>query len=466
MPVVIHVFDSVTSIDDVPNHAGYEYLEQELVSEGLVTVAISTNFANVFDSALDTRAETVLAVLDKLRVLNGDSTSIYFKRLDLDKKIGLFGHSRGGDAIVRVVKLNAQRTSGKFGIVTACSLAPSDFTGTVPGGTRMTLEANDLAFYFVMCPTNDGDVSGKGGAAAGTGTGFRHYARARCPKALVQVTRCCHNRFNSVWGDPAQKFGGDESTLSLLEKLFLRSMADHQSLVNEYVGGLFMWQLKGGPSPLALFNGGQANSLGAQVALQWSFGSTVKVVDDFENATKSNIGGARTPGVGGVTDLTTVTVAANTIEVGAAGTTSILTHVTHASRVLHADVTGALASTIAMTLDIPAAQRDWSSFQSLIVDLTASYDITTSTNLNNSPRPKVSITLVDTTPLYHEVKDGHSPPTFVNVVLFRFETMSLPLASFAGGGGVDLKKLKSLVVEVDPMAKTHVMLDSIKLVKP
>ena len=77
----------------------------------------------------------------------------------------------------------------------------------------MTLEANDLAFYFVMCPTNDGDVSGKGGAAAGTGTGFRHYARARCPKALVQVTRCCHNRFNSVWGDPAQKFGGDESTL-------------------------------------------------------------------------------------------------------------------------------------------------------------------------------------------------------------------------------------------------------------
>jgi hypothetical protein len=56
----------------------------------------------------------------------------YFGRLDFSR-IGLMGHSRGGDGVLRAVKkiIVDPTLSGKYTVKTVCSLAPTDFTGSL-----------------------------------------------------------------------------------------------------------------------------------------------------------------------------------------------------------------------------------------------------------------------------------------------------------------------------------------------
>ena len=198
-PVTIDIADTTTGFTVTPNHEGYAYLQDSLAAAGYASISVDTNFANTFNTAIDTRAVTVLAALDRLRTSVETRGNAYFGRFDLNKVV-LVGHSRGGDAVVQVARLNAKRITKKYGVVGVCSLAPTDFSGiAVAGDGPFVLTANETPFFLAIQAALDGDVSGVGGANAGTGTVFRHYARAQCQKALVQLTECCHNRFNTTW---------------------------------------------------------------------------------------------------------------------------------------------------------------------------------------------------------------------------------------------------------------------------
>ena len=84
---------------------------------------------------------------------------------------------------------------------------------------------------------------------------------------MVQVSRCCHNRFNSVWSDgtpaipadPLKKFQGDDKRIVATDIPLLRSFDAHQKLEGEYVGGLFRWQLLGDKTARGLFDGSRTN---------------------------------------------------------------------------------------------------------------------------------------------------------------------------------------------------------------
>ena len=52
------------------------------------------------------------------------------------------GHSRGGDVAVAVVKRLAGHAD--FKVLAACSLAPTDFTGTATDATQLKLSKTDL----------------------------------------------------------------------------------------------------------------------------------------------------------------------------------------------------------------------------------------------------------------------------------------------------------------------------------
>jgi hypothetical protein len=459
----VPVHDS-TRVDEVLNHEGYSYLQEELAKQGIVSVSVDNNFANATGSLVEMRAEMILAALDELRRLNGAKGSRYKGRLDLDN-VGLMGHSRGGDAVVLAAKLNLNRSpASRFGIRTVCSLAPTDVTGSLPPGSRMFLDFTDLKQYAVVYGTHDGDVSGIDGALGSFGTGFRHYDRARCPKALVFLDGCTHNRFNRTWST-------DED--GVIPDPALQSRADHEKLAVDYVAGLFRWQLKGETTPRDLFDGTGANSVGSRTTIQWAFGTQFKLVEDFENPANNLIGGTRSLPLA-------PTVRIDPIDLLTIGGSPLARKSPHQTIVLVADLTAPPATSLALTTTVPAAHADWSGFKLLTFSLAANFDVTSAATINGGPLPKAVLIVKDTAgvtakvdgsgfqnqptrPIFHQIRIETAPGVFtnVNVSMIRMETIRVPLSAFAG---IDLTKVAELSVEIDPANGTHVFLDAIKLV--
>ncbi len=148
-----------------------QYLQDALAELGIVSVSVDANAANLFNTTLiEMRALLVISALDTLRALHKSAASILHDRLDFSR-IGLVGHSRGGDAVVRAAKRIAT-SHPEYTVHFVCSLAPTDFSGQAKQDQRMVLERSDCAFYAVLYGTQDNDVSGPGGANAMTGTGL------------------------------------------------------------------------------------------------------------------------------------------------------------------------------------------------------------------------------------------------------------------------------------------------------
>ncbi len=68
-----------------------------------MSVSVDHNFACATNALIETRADTIIAALNGLSTEESLTSSRYHGRLDYSK-IGLMGHSRGGDAVVRAVK--------------------------------------------------------------------------------------------------------------------------------------------------------------------------------------------------------------------------------------------------------------------------------------------------------------------------------------------------------------------------
>src|SRR6185436_13790806 len=132
LPVVViqhgnHRFYDNRTSRVVDSYKGYRYLQDELANRGIVSVSVDVNSANLFDAALiEMRARLAVSALDTLRALNGDSSSVFFNRRDFSR-VGLVGHSRGGDAVVRAAKIISAQNPGTVKFV--CSIAPLDSSG-------------------------------------------------------------------------------------------------------------------------------------------------------------------------------------------------------------------------------------------------------------------------------------------------------------------------------------------------
>ncbi|MDP9892920.1 hypothetical protein J2W32_001775 [Variovorax boronicumulans] len=102
----------------VPNYQGYEYLASNLAAQGYVVLSIDANDINAASSGdftSQSRGQLVLATLDKLKKINdgtqttnGIALSSLVGKIDLDR-VGIMGHSRGGQGINDAIQLNDQR---------------------------------------------------------------------------------------------------------------------------------------------------------------------------------------------------------------------------------------------------------------------------------------------------------------------------------------------------------------------
>ncbi|GAB2887847.1 poly(ethylene terephthalate) hydrolase family protein [Nocardioides pacificus] len=183
---------------EIPSFEGYGYLAENLASHGYVVVSVSANAINSNDNQLSDdygSAARGHLVMDHLRYLAkvdaGTATdapealAALKGRLDLSN-VGIMGHSRGGEGVVRAAELN-QAEGEPFGIRSVLPLAPVDYN-------RITLpQVNTLA----VLPYCDGDVEDLQGQhiiddsmAASSDEALR---------SAVLLMGANHNFFNTVW---------------------------------------------------------------------------------------------------------------------------------------------------------------------------------------------------------------------------------------------------------------------------
>ena len=200
--------DAKPVMTPVDSFAGYGYLAQNLASHGYLVVSVDANGINTFDTgAADSgavaRAELISRTLDLLAEWNvgpgpGDVGDRLSGKVDL-RRLGLMGHSRGGEGVTRWVAYNETRADGpRYRLSALFSLAPTDFLDhTISDGTP----------YAVLLPRCDGDVADLQGADV--------FERSQydTPGPLHQITveGANHNWFNTVW--TSDDFGetGDET---------------------------------------------------------------------------------------------------------------------------------------------------------------------------------------------------------------------------------------------------------------
>lgn len=196
-------------VTPVTSYTGYDGLAENLASHGYAVVSIDANTINdrdlLGDSGANARGQLVLRTLDEFASVNatgearGDleglpadvpanapATSLPEGqgRLDLSR-VGLMGHSRGGEGVARAVSLDQERNAGAHGIDAVFALAPTDFA-------RWPLE--DVVFATLL-PYCDGDVSNLQGAWM--------YDDNRDlpggPRYQVLAMGANHNFYNTVW---------------------------------------------------------------------------------------------------------------------------------------------------------------------------------------------------------------------------------------------------------------------------
>ncbi len=241
-----------------PSDPGYAYLAEHLASHGMIAVSIDENFLNGF--ALDDldmaemplRAWLLLKHLQQWRDWNAAPGNPFYGRVDL-ARVGLIGHSRGGEAVAHAAEMNVRPTgrigtvsdAGEFGfgIRGVVALAPCD-NRYKAAGRPLRLQNAD---YLLLASGHDGDMYYL--------DGLGQYARANFAenpggfKAMAYLYRGNHGNFNTVWGD-ADK-GWFNSTL--LNRAPLLSAAEQQQAARVFITGFLEASLNERPEYRALF---------------------------------------------------------------------------------------------------------------------------------------------------------------------------------------------------------------------
>ncbi len=202
--LVVHGNHNMADFSD----PGYEYLGQHLGSHGYILVSVDENFLNGsflggVPSENDARGWMLLKHLELFRDWNGSEGNPFTGKVDM-QRIGLIGHSRGGEAVGHAAAFNRLshypddakvKFDFNFNIRSIIAIAPSD--GQYKPATKYTPLKN--ISYFTIHGAHDADVS--------RFVGDRQYERVEFTepgpwfKSSLYVYRANHGQWNQVWGD-------------------------------------------------------------------------------------------------------------------------------------------------------------------------------------------------------------------------------------------------------------------------
>jgi dienelactone hydrolase len=266
---------------------GYAYLGELLASRGFIVVSVDENFLNRSWSG-DIGGETgargwmLLQHLATWRRWNDTPGHPFHGRVDMER-IGLIGHSRGGEAVAHAATFNRLpclpddcrvKFDFRFSIRALVALAPVD-DGYRPAGQSAPIE--DVS-YLVLHGSHDADVPNF--------EGRRPFKRVRFSdgryrfKAALYIHRANHGQFNTVWG-------GNDLGPPLERFVVRRSLltgAEQRRVVEVFVGGFLEATLNDRVEYVPMFR--DVRSVGRWLPRTTYFSqfedSTYRVVSDFD----------------------------------------------------------------------------------------------------------------------------------------------------------------------------------------
>lgn len=205
---IVHGNHEMTKVSDI----GYDYLGQYLASRGYVVISVDENFLNysIYDTGLfnksignenDARAYVLLKHIEFLIDESKKTASILHGKVD-QEKVGLIGHSRGGEAVAIARFYNEinylpnnyhKRFSEKFNIDSIVAIAPTDRQYKP---SDRSVEINDVN-YLLLHGIQDMDVT----YMAGLNQYERiHYSgKVNAFKTSASIYGANHGYFNETW---------------------------------------------------------------------------------------------------------------------------------------------------------------------------------------------------------------------------------------------------------------------------
>ncbi|MDP1793317.1 MAG: hypothetical protein Q8K63_04185 [Acidimicrobiales bacterium] len=178
------------------NHAGYDYLASNLASHGYVVASVDANAVNTYnvagDKGANERAQLLARTLDAFGKWNvtagpGDLAPLV-GHIDLSR-IGMMGHSRGGEGVTNFLDYNRTRTDGpRYKVAAVFSLA----------GTDYNLPSAEGAAFGNLLPLCDGDVYDLQSSFPWD-RGHVTHLDSEFPRVQFTVPGTNHNYFNTEW---------------------------------------------------------------------------------------------------------------------------------------------------------------------------------------------------------------------------------------------------------------------------
>jgi dienelactone hydrolase len=120
-PYPVIIFEHGQHSTEDPSYQGYDYLAEELATHGYVVLSVDGNAINGNldgDNQGQARAQLILGTLDRLREINkkgqidesGGAGALDVLKGKLDfTRVGIMGHSRGGQGVSNTIKYNQTR---------------------------------------------------------------------------------------------------------------------------------------------------------------------------------------------------------------------------------------------------------------------------------------------------------------------------------------------------------------------
>ncbi len=274
------------------SYLGYNYLLDHLAGHGFIAMSV---YAPPY-TMIETRARALFEHLNIMTQKNS-SSGLFQGHVDF-ANVGIMGHSRGGEAVIRAAKINTAETLG-WNLRCGVAIAPTDFRHYGDPGLPL----------LVIYGSNDGDVAGWWAQPPSASfTGFDIYDEAGRPRSFVFVYGATHDRFNSEWASSENSAElsfppgsttteWNSITTSDLPKLIPESA--HQNVAKGYATAYFQMQLQGRPEQVEYFLGNLKPSLVDAVQIHTSHQAPgTLVIDDYEqlphDASTNSLGGAVT----------------------------------------------------------------------------------------------------------------------------------------------------------------------------
>lgn len=226
---------------------GYAYLGELLASRGFTAVSIDENFLNysawtgIPDNDMKVRAWILLKHLQQIGAFAAEPGNPLYGRVDFDR-IGLVGHSRGGQAVAMAADYKNWFASDTDLIQSLASYRIEAVVAIAPTDRKVDGKLTHLkdVSYLTLQGARDGDVSDFDGDRQYTRTSYSPGSERF--KASLYIGDANHSQFNSSWG------GRDVSYPKgiLLTRNGMLSPAEQRSIAKVYISAFFEETLQGG----------------------------------------------------------------------------------------------------------------------------------------------------------------------------------------------------------------------------